>query len=220
VKTKRDEGLWTFRAKWKPIIELWKGQNNSRKNMGFLEDNHCFFSELNEELLQRCPPFSCEKDNDIEEFFTKDYKHFAYQLFGKSYGFFTREENPKLVTAFTVSNSMLPVDRFPNDIRKQINKSVPFVKRRVQHPAVLLGQLAVFDGFHGLDIGDEVLDFIKAWFIEPNNKTGCRYLIVDAVNHTKVSAYMTKMCLFCGDKCHICQKCACFLSQALYLLGL
>lgn len=33
------------------------------------------------------------------------------------------------------------------------------------------------------------MDFIKAWFIDPLNKTGCRYIIVDAVNHEKVIDY-------------------------------
>jgi len=27
---------------------------------------------------------------------------------------------------------------------------------------------------------------IKAWFIDPLNKTGCRYVVVDAVNNPKV----------------------------------
>ena len=26
------------------------------------------------------------------------------------------------------------------------------------------------------------MDFIKAWFVDPSNKTGCRYLVVDAYN--------------------------------------
>lgn len=153
--------------------------------MDYIE-KHCDFLELREELLRQCPPFSCAKDKDIEDFFCGEYKDFAAQLFGKSYGFFSDDETPRLVAAFTVSNSMLPVDTFPKNIRNRINRSVPNAKRRVQHPAVLVGQLAVFDGFHGLGIGDEVLDFVKAWFIAPDNKTGCRYLIVDAVNHPKV----------------------------------
>jgi len=153
--------------------------------MGFLKE-HCALSELNEELIQQCSPFSCKNDKDIEEFFANDYKLFAEQLFGKSYGFFTKDGEQKLVSAFTVSNSMLPVDRFPKNIQRRINKNVPFVKRKVQHPAVLVGQLAVFDGYNHLGIGDEMLNFIKAWFLSPKNKTGCRYLIVDAVNHPKV----------------------------------
>lgn len=30
------------------------------------------------------------------------------------------------------------------------------------------------------ELGSDVLDFIKLWFIEPLNKTGCRFVIVDA----------------------------------------
>ncbi|MCS2517629.1 hypothetical protein NXW37_29000 [Bacteroides thetaiotaomicron] len=44
----------------------------------------------------------------------------------------------------------------------------------------------VFDSFAGKHIGDEILSFIKGWFIDPLNKTGCRYIIVDASNHQKV----------------------------------
>lgn len=50
----------------------------------------------------------------------------------------------------------------------------------------MVAQLAIFDGFGGNNIGKEVLDFIKSWFIDPLNKTGCRYVIVDAVNTPKV----------------------------------
>lgn len=159
--------------------------------MGFLDD-HCSFSPLNEELTQRCPPFSCKNDKDIEAFFANDYKLFAEQLFGKSYGFFTNGKTPHLVSAFTVSNSMLPIDRFPKSIQRRINKNVPFVKRRVQHPAVLIGQLAVFNGYNHLGVGDGTLDFIKIWFLSPENKTGCRYLIIDAVNHPKVIGFYVR----------------------------
>lgn len=33
------------------------------------------------------------------------------------------------------------------------------------------------------------MNFIKSWFIDPLNKTGCRYVIVDAVNKPKVIDY-------------------------------
>lgn len=66
------------------------------------------------------------------------------------------------------------------------NRPIPNIKRNSQYPAVLVGQLAVFDSFAGKHIGDEILSFIKGWFIDPLNKTGCRYIIVDASNHQKV----------------------------------
>ena len=70
--------------------------------------------------------------------------------------------------------------------KARLNRHIPFSKQRSQYPAVLLAQLAVFDGFGGNDIGKEVVDFIKSWFINPLNKTGCRYLVVDAINTPKV----------------------------------
>ena len=46
--------------------------------------------------------------------------------------------------------------------------------------------MAVFDKYSGNGVGDELLDFIKALVIDPDIKSACRYLIVDAVNHPKV----------------------------------
>lgn len=36
------------------------------------------------------------------------------------------------------------------------------------------------------------MDFIKAWFTEPRNKTGCRYLVVDAYNTEVPISYYKK----------------------------
>ena len=36
--------------------------------------------------------------------------------------------------------------------------------------------------FQSKHVGSEIIEFIKYWFIEPNNKTGCRFVLVDAYN--------------------------------------
>lgn len=36
------------------------------------------------------------------------------------------------------------------------------------------------------------MDFIKAWFIDPHNKTGCRFIVVDAYNEEIPLKYYTK----------------------------
>ena len=74
----------------------------------------------------------------------------------------------------------------PKSKRNKLNRKIPFAKQRSQYPAVLVAQLAVFDEFRGMALGRDVIDFIKSWFINPLNKTGCRYLVVDAVNKPKV----------------------------------
>ena len=40
--------------------------------------------------------------------------------------------------------------------------------------------------------GSETLDFIKGWFLSTNNKTGCRFVIVDAVNEQYVISFYQK----------------------------
>ena len=35
-------------------------------------------------------------------------------------------------------------------------------------------------------VGLQVINYIKTWFIEEDNKTGCRFLVVDAYNQEKV----------------------------------
>ena len=147
----------------------------------------CDFMELTEEVLQQCKGFTC-KDDDITEFFTQDYVDYAYQLLGKSYCF-VKPDTSEIVCAFTVANSSVKVDSLPSNLRNKLNRKIQNVKRRPQYPAVLVGQLAVSDLFSGHHVGDELLDFIKSWFIDPLNKTGCRYVIVDAVNHPKVFGF-------------------------------
>ena len=157
--------------------------------------------ELTEEVLQQCKGFTC-KDEDITEFFTQDYADYAYRLLGKSYCF-VKPETSDIVCAFTVANSSVKVDSLPSNLRNKLNRKIPNAKRRPQYPAVLVGQLAVSDLFSGHHVGDELLDFIKSWFIDPLNKTGCRYVIVDAVNHQKVFEYYQRngfKFLFSSDK--------------------
>ena len=127
---------------------------------------------------------------------------YAYQLLRKSYCF-VKPDTSEIVCAFIVANSSVKVDSLPSNLRNKLNRKIPNAKRRPQYPAVLVGQLAVSDLFSGHHVGDELLDFIKSWFIDPLNKTGCRYVIVDAVNHPKVFEYYQRngfKFLFSSDK--------------------
>ena len=88
--------------------------------------------------------------------------------------------------SFHRSQFEYPCRPAPEQPAQQLNRNIPNEKRRPQYPAVLVGQLAVSDGYMGQHIGDEILDAIKSWFIEPLNKTGCRYIVVDALNNPKI----------------------------------
>ena len=153
--------------------------------MGNYLDGNCEFGKLTREIVNACHDFACSKDADIHSFFHEEFEDYSHQLLGKTYCFITKQGN-KMVAAFTVANSSIRVDNMPKSKRNKLNRKIPFSKQRSQYPAVLIGQLAVFDDFSGLDIGQEMMDFIKAWCIDPLNKTGCRYIIVDAINKEKV----------------------------------
>jgi len=146
---------------------------------------HFLFRLMTEELVSSCQKYVCSKDDRINKFFHEEYLDYAHQLLGKSYCFVSKAE-PKIAAAFTVANSSVRVDDMPKSKRNKLNRKIPFSKQRSQYPAVLVAQLAVFDEFSGLNLGKDVLDMIKAWFIDPLNKTGCRYVVVDAVNNPKV----------------------------------
>ena len=148
---------------------------------------YCEFRELNEDVLRECGGFLC-KDRDITEFFTREYADYAYQLLGKSYCFVGQDKH-RIVGAGAVAKSSSRADLLPNSRRNRLNRNIPNEKRRPQYPAVLVGQLAVSDGYMGQHIGDEILDAIKSWFIEPLNTTGCRQIGVDSLTHPTIFGF-------------------------------
>lgn len=55
-------------------------------------------------------------------------------------------------------------------------------------PAVKIGRLGVSEDYKRKQCGSRVLDYLKVWFTQ-NNKTGCRFLIVDAYNRPDTLAF-------------------------------
>ena len=49
----------------------------------------------------------------------------------------------------------------------------------------MIGRLGVSQSMQGKILGTDVLDFIKAWLVDPMNKTGCRFVLVDSYNREK-----------------------------------
>jgi len=68
---------------------------------------------------------------------------------------------------------------------KKILRAIPHEKRGYKsHPAVKVGRLAVNSQYQRKGIGSELMDYIKGYFLD-NNKTGCRFITVDAVNNPR-----------------------------------
>lgn len=163
--------------------------------------DNCRFGRLTSEIINQCQPYTCSKNADIDSFFhdnTPDnYRDYWLEMMGTTHCFFTDEKDnttqPKMVCAFSLSNSSLRTDILPNNRRNRLNRSIPNAKRRFQYPAILIGELCVFDGFghktFGYNIADEMMNLIKTIAIDPDNNSSSRYLIVDALNSPEVIEY-------------------------------
>ena len=65
------------------------------------------------------------------------------------------------------------------------------------YPAVLIGRLGVNTNSRLIEgeeqrTGNQLMDFIKSWFIDSGNKTGCRFVVVDAYNEPGPLRYYEK----------------------------
>ena len=60
-----------------------------------------------------------------------------------------------------------------------------------RYPSVLIGRLGVNKEFENLGYGSAVISFIKMWFLS-ENKTGCRFIIVDAYNNERTLHFYQK----------------------------
>ncbi|OAV71267.1 hypothetical protein Barb4_00770 [Bacteroidales bacterium Barb4] len=157
--------------------------------MGFLKD-FCFITPLAEWSKGLFINFKCSNE-DLDDFFANEAYDYQKQLIGKTY-YFALKENPRsIVCAFTIANSSVSVKNLPNR-GKKIKENIPREKHIGNYPAVLIGRLGVSSDYKRQHAGTELLNFIKSWFVNPNNKTGCRFVTVDAYNSPDVLSFYEK----------------------------
>lgn len=133
--------------------------------------------------------FSCGHE-DLDDFLHNEAKKYTAELLGVTY-LFRENKSQKIVGFFTVSNASLNLKPLTRGKKKKVDGEIPFEKRRKSYPAVLLGRLGVSEKFQKKNIGKQILNFIKAWF-RFQNKTGCRFIIVDAYNEEPVLNFYTR----------------------------
>ena len=142
--------------------------------------------------LKTCEPFDCDNE-DLNDFFAYDVVPFRKRLLGKTY-FFCDKENPNtIVSAFTLSNDSIRItSKLPEEDKSFFLKDTELDQKNLRrYPAVLIGRLGTSKNFEGKGYGSAVMDFIKLWF-RSENKTGCRFIIVDAYNNPRTIHYYQK----------------------------
>ena len=135
--------------------------------------------------------FSCTND-DLNDFLKNDAIPFQQELLGVTYLFTLKEKPHDILSFFTISNDGLKLDPVSNSTQKKIKKKFPRVKHRMDYPSVKIGRLGVDKKYDGSGLGSDLLDFIKDWFIDGQNKTGCRFILVDAYNIPRVLSFFQK----------------------------
>lgn len=130
------------------------------------------------------PPFSCG-DPDLDEFYGVDSIDGGRQLLSVTYAF---QQGAEVVAFVSLSNDSIKRDDLSRSSLRRLFKRVPHEKRYSSMPAAKIGRLGVASALHRTGLGTRILDYLKVWFTE-GNKTGCRFLTVDAYNNAGITSF-------------------------------
>lgn len=124
--------------------------------------------------------FDCG-DADLNDFILKESSLYRKALLAVSYVVEDKQDNHLVSAYFSLANDKVSLNDFEsktefNRFRKRrfVNK-----KRLKSYPAVKICRLGVDLSMKGHHLGTFLLNFIKSYFVL-DNKTGCRFLTVDA----------------------------------------
>lgn len=140
-----------------------------------------------------CEPFCCD-DKDLDEFFARDAFFYNSELIGRTYAW-VKSDNPRQILGLiTLANDSIKSHHIAKSAKNRLQRGVPNAKRGINFPAVLIGRLGVSAQCRGrgLNIGSQIIEFVKDWFRSEDNKTGCRFIVVDAYNNDKTLHFYKK----------------------------
>jgi len=136
--------------------------------------------------LSKCPiikPFTCG-DSKLDEFFSDDALLYEKELIAVTYLF---EDHKNTVAYFSVLN-----DSIVTKYKPEILENIPDIKRIYpSYPAVKIGRFGVHIDYQKKGEGTTIVEFIRKFFIN-ENKTGCRFITVDAINNEKTLNFYQK----------------------------
>ena len=130
---------------------------------------------------EKVKSFNCG-DDDLNDFLLNRSNSFRKALLAVTY-VFENIESKEIIGYFSLANDRVSLTDFENKTKFNRFRKSRFIneKRIRSYPAVKICRLGINEEFHNKGIGSTLLNFIKSYFIE-NNKTGCRFITVDAYN--------------------------------------
>lgn len=133
--------------------------------------------------------FNCG-DEDLNDFILNESHLYRKELLAVSY-VLEHKETKKVVGYFSLANDRISISDFPNNnLFNRFRKRFVNKKRITSYPAAKLCRLGIDVTAKGESLGSFLIDFIKSFF-RFDNKTGCRFLTVDAYSNA-VPFYLKK----------------------------
>ena len=128
---------------------------------------------------EKIESFDCG-DTDLNDFILNESFLYREALLAVSY-VLENKVNQRSVANFSLANDRISLSDFENKTEFNRFRKHRFVneKRLKSYPAAKICRLGVDLSVKGQSIGSFLLNFIKSYFII-ENKTGCRFLTVDA----------------------------------------
>lgn len=170
--------------------------------MAFFTD---FISKLNsgEYIISKLTQESelksfCCGNPDLDDFLFNDAKIYLKYL---RYTTFFVESSSKIIAYYSLANDTIRLGSFQDDydILKDIQNSISkddadferYILNQKIFPAVKIGRLAVNKDFQNKGYGTDILELLVMSFIK-NNKTGCQFITVDAINQPETTRFYIK----------------------------
>ena len=130
---------------------------------------------------EKVKSFDCG-DDDLNDFLLNKAILYRKSLLAVTY-VLENIESKEIIGYFSLANNRVSLTDFKNKTEFNRFRRNRFVngKRMKSYPSVKICRLGINKDFHGKGIGSILLYFIKSYFLE-ENKTGCRFITVDAYN--------------------------------------
>lgn len=124
--------------------------------------------------------FDCG-DADLNDFILKESILYRQALLAVSYVMESKQDSSVISAYFSLANDKVSLNDFESKTEFNRFRKHRFVneKRLKSYPAVKICRLGVDLSMKGQSVGTFLLNFIKSYFVI-DNKTGCRFLTVDA----------------------------------------
>lgn len=123
--------------------------------------------------------FDCG-DADLNDFILNDALLYRKEKLAVTYVYMNKDNSDDIAAFFCLANDRISLADFETKSRyNRFSRRFANSKRLKSYPAAKIGRLGVAAAMKGKEIGSTLIDFIKNFFLV-DNKTGCRFITVDA----------------------------------------